>query len=69
MKAIVSVSDLRHTYPAKGKAPAREALRGVSFSVEAGEAFALLGKKKGKELTDERKKDRERLVKKIQGLS
>jgi ABC-2 type transport system ATP-binding protein len=37
------VENLRKTYPAKGKAPAVDAVRGVSFSVEAGECFGLLG--------------------------
>jgi len=39
----VSISQLCHTYAAKRKFPAREALKGVSFDVEAGEAFGLLG--------------------------
>lgn len=43
MSAVVSIEGLRHTYPAKGKTAAREALKGVSFSVEAGETFGLLG--------------------------
>ena len=38
MTPTVSVNKLRHVYP-----PAREALRGVSFEVKAGETFALLG--------------------------
>ncbi len=37
------VENLTKTYPAKGKAPAVEAVRGLSFSVEAGEFFGLLG--------------------------
>jgi ABC-2 type transport system ATP-binding protein len=43
MSALVSVEGLRHTYPAKGKTAAREALKGVSFEVQAGETFGLLG--------------------------
>ena len=43
MSPVVSVQELRHLYPAKGKTPAHEALRGVSFEVEAGETFGLLG--------------------------
>jgi ABC-2 type transport system ATP-binding protein len=39
----VSLSRLSYTYPAKGKAPAREALREVSFEVKPGETFGLLG--------------------------
>jgi len=37
------VEKLVKTYPAKGKAAAVEAVRGVSFSVEPGEFFGLLG--------------------------
>ena len=43
MSAAVSLENLRHTYPAKGKAPAREALKGVSFQAARGETFGLLG--------------------------
>lgn len=43
MNPLLSVSNLSHTYPARGRTPAREALRGVSFEVEAGETFGLLG--------------------------
>jgi ABC-2 type transport system ATP-binding protein len=40
---VLSVEDLVKTYPAKGKSPAVEAVRGISFAVEAGEFFGLLG--------------------------
>lgn len=43
MKPIVSLSDLSHSYPAKGKSPARQALSRVSFDVSPGETFGLLG--------------------------
>ncbi len=43
MSSAVSVSDLRKTYPARGKTPAVEAVRGVSFEVGEGEFFGLLG--------------------------
>src|SRR5262245_63044127 len=41
--SILVVEDLTKTYPAKRKAPAVEAVRGISFAVEAGEFFGLLG--------------------------
>ncbi|MCL4819215.1 MAG: ABC transporter ATP-binding protein [Vicinamibacteria bacterium] len=37
------VEDLRKTYPAAGKAPAVDAVRGLSFEVRRGEFFGLLG--------------------------
>src|SRR5262249_6845366 len=37
------VENLQKTYPAKGKAPAVEAVRGLTFSVAPGEFFGLLG--------------------------
>jgi ABC-2 type transport system ATP-binding protein len=40
---VLSVENLVKTYPAKGKSPAVEAVRGISFAVEAGEFFGLLG--------------------------
>lgn len=43
MPPAVAVTDLRKTYPAKGKDPAVEAVRGVSFEVAPGEFFGLLG--------------------------
>ena len=43
MAPVLVVEDLRKTYPASGKTDAVEALRGISFSVEAGETFGLLG--------------------------
>jgi ABC-2 type transport system ATP-binding protein len=43
MPPVLVVEDLRKTYPATGKTPAVEAVRGISFSVEAGETFGLLG--------------------------
>ena len=41
--AVLSVESLVKTYPAKGKAPAVEAVRDLSFEVRAGEFFGLLG--------------------------
>jgi ABC-2 type transport system ATP-binding protein len=43
MPPAVTVSDLRKTYPARGRNPAVEAVRGVSFEVAEGEFFGLLG--------------------------
>jgi ABC-2 type transport system ATP-binding protein len=40
---VLSVEDLVKTYPAKGKSPAVEAVRDISFEVHAGEFFGLLG--------------------------
>ena len=40
---VLTVENLVKTYPAKGKNPAVEAVRGISFSVEPGELFGLLG--------------------------
>jgi len=43
MPPVLVVENLVKTYPATRKAPAVEAVRGISFSVEAGETFGLLG--------------------------
>lgn len=43
MNPALKVENLVKTYPGKGKAPAVEALRGISFTVESGEFFGLLG--------------------------
>jgi ABC-2 type transport system ATP-binding protein len=43
MLPAVSVTDLKKTYPGRGKSPAVEAVRGVSFEVGCGEFFGLLG--------------------------
>jgi ABC-2 type transport system ATP-binding protein len=43
MPAVLGAYDLVKTYPASGKTPAVEAVRGISFEVEAGETFGLLG--------------------------
>jgi ABC-2 type transport system ATP-binding protein len=40
---LVSVQDLVKTYPGRRKSPPVEAVRGISFGVEAGEFFGLLG--------------------------
>jgi ABC-2 type transport system ATP-binding protein len=40
---VLVVENLVKTYPATRKAPAVEAVRGISFTVEAGETFGLLG--------------------------
>lgn len=50
MKPVI-VSDLRHFYPAKGKQPRRESLKGVSFEVEEGQTFGLLGPNGGGKTT------------------
>jgi ABC-2 type transport system ATP-binding protein len=42
-KPALVVENLVKTYPGKGKSPAVEAVRGVSFEVAAGEFFGLLG--------------------------
>ncbi|MDE1977147.1 MAG: ABC transporter ATP-binding protein [Elusimicrobia bacterium] len=39
----VAIKGVGHVYPAKKKSPAREALKGVSLDVEAGEIFGVLG--------------------------
>jgi ABC-2 type transport system ATP-binding protein len=41
--SIVTVENLVKTYPGRRKTPPVEALRGISFAVEAGEFFGLLG--------------------------
>jgi ABC-2 type transport system ATP-binding protein len=43
MAPVLVVEDLVKTYPATRKAPAVEAVRGISFTGEAGETFGLLG--------------------------
>ena len=43
MAPVLVVEDLRKTYPGTRKTPAVEAVRGISFAVEAGETFGLLG--------------------------
>src|SRR5947208_13544980 len=43
MPPVLVVEDLRKTYPATRRTPAVEAVRGISFAVEAGETFGLLG--------------------------
>jgi ABC-2 type transport system ATP-binding protein len=43
MPPVLVVEDLVKTYAATRKTPAVEAVRGVSFAVEAGETFGLLG--------------------------
>jgi ABC-2 type transport system ATP-binding protein len=43
MPPVLVVEDLVKTYPATRKTPAVEAVRGISFAVEAGETFGLLG--------------------------
>jgi ABC-2 type transport system ATP-binding protein len=40
---VLVVEALAKTYPARGRMPAVEAVRGISFTVEAGECFGLLG--------------------------
>ena len=43
MPPVLVVEDLRKTYAGTRKTPAVEAVRGISFFVEAGETFGLLG--------------------------
>ena len=43
MPPVLVVEDLRKTYSGTRKTPAVEAVRGISFAVEAGETFGLLG--------------------------
>ncbi len=43
MPPVLVVEDLVKTYAATRKTPAVEAVRGISFAVEAGETFGLLG--------------------------
>jgi ABC-2 type transport system ATP-binding protein len=43
MASVLSVEDLRKTYPGTRKTPPVEAVKGLSFTVEAGETFGLLG--------------------------
>jgi ABC-2 type transport system ATP-binding protein len=43
LTAVVEVEDLVKVYPGRRKAPAVQALRGVSFAVQPGESFGLLG--------------------------
>jgi len=43
MNPVVKVESLVKTYPGKGKTPPVEAVRGLTFAVEAGEFFGLLG--------------------------
>jgi ABC-2 type transport system ATP-binding protein len=40
---VIHIRDLKKTYPASAKAPAKEALKGVSLDVPAGSIFGLLG--------------------------
>lgn len=41
--AAVEVRDLRKTYKASGKAPAKEALKGISLAIPRGSLYGLLG--------------------------
>jgi ABC-2 type transport system ATP-binding protein len=43
MPPVLVVEDLKKTYPGTRKVPAVEAVKGISFSVAAGETFGLLG--------------------------
>ena len=43
MPSVLVVEDLKKTYPGTRKTPAVDAVRGISFAVEAGETFGLLG--------------------------
>jgi ABC-2 type transport system ATP-binding protein len=48
---VIVVEGLTHTYPARRSQPAREALKGVNFSIQAGEIFGLLGPNGGGKTT------------------
>ena len=48
---VIAVDNLIHTYPAKRSQAARQALKGISFSVEQGEIFGLLGPNGGGKTT------------------
>src|SRR5438477_11038654 len=43
MASVLIVEDLKKTYPGTRKAPPVEAVKGISFAVDAGETFGLLG--------------------------
>ena len=50
-EVAVSLENLSHEYPARGKSPARKALSGVSLTVGSGEVFGLLGPNGGGKTT------------------
>ena len=43
MASVLIIEDLKKTYPGTRKTPPVEAVKGISFAVEAGETFGLLG--------------------------
>src|SRR5712691_10068675 len=43
MPSVLIVEDLKKTYPGTRKTPPVEAVKGISFAVDAGETFGLLG--------------------------
>ena len=49
--SAVQASHIVHEYPGRGKTPPRRALSGVSFDVQRGEIFALLGPNGGGKTT------------------
>ena len=49
MPSVLVVQDLKKTYPGTRKAPPVEAVRGLSFAVEAGETFGLLARRRAGE--------------------
>ncbi|PYQ54820.1 MAG: bacteriocin ABC transporter ATP-binding protein [Acidobacteria bacterium] len=43
MASVLIIEDLKKTYPGTRRTPPVEAVKGISFTVEAGETFGLLG--------------------------
>jgi ABC-2 type transport system ATP-binding protein len=43
MSSVIEIQDIRKTYPAAWRKPAKEALKGVSLSIEEGETFGFIG--------------------------
>lgn len=43
MNSVIQIENLRKTYPRAWRKPAKEALKGVSLNVDAGETFGFIG--------------------------